>query len=116
VEVSATGHVRLDTPLVGTIAQIAASLARATVEQAVERKVRRFFATVARVSRWAHDEPDQLWAALDAHPAVPQDATLAAFREILLAGRPPVWAGEHYRLLGAEADEVEFEEGEPTSR
>ena len=56
--------------------------------------MRRFFATVARVSRWAHDEPEEFWAALDGHPEIPQDATLVAFRQILLAGRPPAWAGE----------------------
>ena len=55
--------------------------------------MRRFFETVARVSRWAHDQPQEFWAALDGHPEVRQDATLAAFREILLAGQPPVWAG-----------------------
>ena len=27
-----------------------------------------------------------MWAAIEGHPEVPQDATLAAFREILLAG------------------------------
>jgi hypothetical protein len=114
VEASVTGHVTLDTPLVGAVAQLAATLARPTVERAVERKVRRFFATVTRVSRWAYDQPDQLWAALEAHPDVPQDATLAAFRDILLAGRPPAWAGDGYRLLPPEADDVEPDEGEPT--
>jgi len=69
--------------------------------------VRRFFATVARVSRWAHDEPEEFWAALDGHPEVRQDATLAAFREILLAGQPPVWAGETYHVLAPEALDLE---------
>jgi hypothetical protein len=107
VDVSVTGHVRLDTPLVGALAQLAATLARPAVERAVERKVRRFFGTVARVSRWASDEPEQIWAALEGHPEVPQDATLVAFREILLADRPPAWMiGESFRLLPAEATEV----------
>ncbi len=93
VEVSITGHVRLDTPLVGTVAQLATTLARPAVERAVERKVRRFFETVARVSRWAHDQPQEFWAALDGHPEIRQDATLVAFREILLAGQPPGLGG-----------------------
>ena len=65
--------------------------------------MRRFFGTVARVSRWAHDEPDQFWAALEGNSEIPQDVTLAAFRQILLADRPPAWAGNAYRLLPAEA-------------
>jgi hypothetical protein len=115
VEVSITGHVRLDTPLVGTVAQLATTLARPAVERAVERKVRRFFETVARVSRWAHDQPQEFWAALDGHPEIRQDATLVAFREILLAGQPPVWAGEAYHVLPAGALDLEPAEDEPTS-
>jgi hypothetical protein len=115
VEASVTGHIRLDTPLVGAIAQLAATLARSTVERAVERKVRRFFGTVARVSRWAHDEPEEFWAALEGHPEIPQHATLAAFRQILLAGRPPAWASEPFRLLPVAALDLEPEEAEPTS-
>ena len=115
VEASITGHMRLDTPLLGAVAQLATTLARPTVERAVERKVRRFFGTVARVSRWAHDEPDQFWAALEGNPEIPQDVTLAAFRQILLADRPPAWAGNAYRLLPAEALDLDPEDPEPTS-
>jgi hypothetical protein len=115
VEASVTGHVRLDTPLVGAIAQLATTLARSTVERAVERKVRRFFGTVARVSRWAYDQPEQFWAALDGHHEIPQDATLAAFRQILLADRPPAWVGEPFRLLPAAAPASEREEPQLTS-
>jgi hypothetical protein len=107
VEASVTGHVRLDTPLVGTVAHLVATLARPTVERAVERKVRRFFGTVARVSRWAHDQPEQFWAALEGHPEIPQDTTLAVFQQIVLAGRPPAWVGEPFRLLPAAASEPE---------
>jgi hypothetical protein len=114
-EVSVTGHMRLDTPFIGAFAQLATTLARPTIERAVERKVRRFFGTVARVSRWAHDEPEEFWAALEGHPEVPQNATLAAFQQILLAGRPPAWASEPFRLLPAEVLELEPDEAEPTS-
>jgi hypothetical protein len=115
VEVSITGHVRVDTPLVGPVALLATTLARPAVERAVDRKVRRFFDTVARVSRWAHDQPQEFWAALDGHPEIRQDATLVAFREILLDGQPPVWAGQAYHVLPAGALGLEPAEDEPTS-
>jgi len=99
VDSSLTGHVRIDTPVVGVIAQVVGALSRPLVERAVERKVRRFFRTAARVSRWAHDEPEQLVAALDGHPEIPQGPTLAAFRQILLADRPPAWARDPFHLL-----------------
>ena len=116
VEASVTGHIGLDTPLVGTFAQLATTLARPAVERSAERKVRRFFTTVARVSRWAHDQPEQFWAALEGHPEVPQDATLAAFRQVLLADRPPSWASEPFRLLPDDAEDFELAElAVPTS-
>jgi len=115
LEASVTGHVRLDTPIVGAIAQLATTLARSTVERAADRKVRRFFGTVARVSQWAYDQPDQFWAALEANPEVPQDVTLAAFRDILLADRPPAWASEPFQLLPVETLDADVEEPEPTS-
>lgn len=98
VESSLTGHLRLDTPLAGAVAQTAAALSRPIVERAVERKVRRFFGMVARLSRWAYDEPEQLAAALDGHPEVPEGPLLARFRAILLADRPPAWARAPFRL------------------
>jgi hypothetical protein len=115
LEASVTGHVRLDTPIVGAIAQLATTIARSTVERAADRKVRRFFGTVARVSRWAYDQPDQFWAALEGNPEVPQDTTLAAFRQILLEGRPPAWASEPFQLLPAAALDSDLDEPEPTS-
>jgi hypothetical protein len=115
VEASLTGHVRLDTPLVGALAQVAATVARPVMERAAERKVRHFFSTVARVSRWAYDEPEKVWAALEGHPEVPQDMTLAAFREILLADRPPLWASEPFFLLPEGATAVAAPEAEATS-
>lgn len=98
VEQSLTAHVRIDTPIVGALALALGTLSRPLVERTVERKVRRFFRTVARVSRWAADEPEQLAAALDGHPEVPAGPTLAAFRAILLADRPPAWARASFRL------------------
>lgn len=104
VESTLTGHLRLDTPVVGAVTRVLGAVTRPLVERSVERKVRRFFNTVARVSRWAHDQPAELAAALDGHPEVPQDETLAAFRAILLAGRPPAWARVPFRLLSPESE------------
>jgi hypothetical protein len=98
VDSSLTGHVKIDTPVVGLLAGVLTGLARPVVTRAVEQKVRRFFNTVARVSRWAYDEPDELFAALEGNPAVPQGETLTDFSRILLVDRPPAWAQELYRL------------------
>jgi hypothetical protein len=108
---SLTGHVRIDTPLVGAVAHLLGALSRSLVERAVERKVRRFFGTVARVSRWAHDEPEQLVAALDGHPEVPANAILAEFRTLLLEGRPPGWARGPFHLIAR--DSLRLDEAGP---
>jgi hypothetical protein len=99
VEQTLTAHVRLDGAFASTVAQVLQVLSRPAVERAVESKVRRFFRTVARVSRWAHDQPEQLAAALDGHPEVEGGPTLAAFRTLLLADRPPAWARGEFRLI-----------------
>ena len=98
VDSSLTGHLRIDTPFVGALAGVLNGLARPVVTRAVERKVRRFFQTVARVSRWAYDEPAQLHAALDGNPDVPQGPVLAAFSRILLVDRAPTWVREPFHL------------------
>ena len=59
--------------------------------------------------------PQEFWAALDGHPTIRQDATLVAFRDILLAGQPPVWAREPYYVLPAAALLLEPAADEPTS-
>jgi hypothetical protein len=100
-----TGHVRIDTPLVGAVAQTVGVLARPLVERAVEEKVRRFFRTVARVSTWAHDRPVELATALERHPRIPDDAVLAGFRALLLDGQPPAWADAPFYLLAVDQPE-----------
>jgi hypothetical protein len=101
-ETSLTGHVRIDTPLVGAVVQTVGLLARPLVERAVEEKVRRFFRTVARVSAWAHDRPVELAAALDQHPEIPDGETLTAFRALLLDGQRPSWAEGPFHLLASD--------------
>jgi hypothetical protein len=104
VEQSLTAHVRLDGAVASTVARILQALSRPAVEREVERKVRRFFKTVARVSGWAHDQPEQLAAALDGHPEVEPGPTVTAFRTLLLADRPPAWAQAPFRLTGDTSD------------
>jgi len=101
VEQTLTGHVRIDTPILGGLADVLAVLSRPLIERAAERKVRRFFGTVARVSRWAYEEPEQLLAALDGNPEVEPGPALTAFRALLLADRPPTWAQAPFRLVDA---------------
>jgi hypothetical protein len=98
VEQSLTAHVRLDGAVAPTVARIIQMLSRSAIEREVEKKVRRFFRTVARVSAWANDQPEQLAAALDGHPDVEPGPTLAAFRTLLVADRPPAWARAPFRL------------------
>jgi hypothetical protein len=99
VEQSLTAHVRLDGGVATTVARILQALSRSAVEREVEKKVRRFFRTVARVSAWANDQPEQLAAALDGHPEVAPGPALAAFQTLLLADRPPAWARAPFRLI-----------------
>jgi hypothetical protein len=98
VEQSLTGHVRIDTPLIGAVAQVVGALSRSLVERTVEAKVRRFFATVARVSRWAYEEPEQVATALEDHPDVERGPTLTTFLALLREGLPPGWAHGPFRL------------------
>jgi hypothetical protein len=98
VESSLTGHLRIDTPVMGTVAHLVGAVTRPLVERAVERKVRRFFRTVARVSRWAYDQPELLASLLDAHSEVPSGPTLTSFQAILRRDLPPGWARLPYRL------------------
>ena len=102
VESSLTGYLRIDTPIVGTLAQVVGALTRPLLERAVERKVRRFFRTVGQVSRWASDQPEQLATMLEGHPEVPPGPTVAAFHAILLRDHPPGWAWLPYRLVPAQ--------------
>jgi len=99
VDQTLTGHVRIDSPVLGGLFEVLTALSRPLVERAVEQKVRRFFNTVARVSRWAYQEPEELTAALDGNPEVEPGPTLTAFRALLLADRPPAWAQASFRLL-----------------
>jgi hypothetical protein len=82
----------------GTVAHLVGAVTRPLVERAVERKVRRFFRTVARVSRWAYDQPELLASLLDAHSEVPSGPTLTSFQAILRRDLPPGWARLPYRL------------------
>jgi hypothetical protein len=53
--------------------------------------VKRFFNSIARVSRRASDDPEGLAEELARHPDLPPDQ-VAEFRRILLGHRLPAWA------------------------
>jgi len=94
-ETTLTGYLRLDS----AITEFLARITRPIAEAAVERKVRRFFRTVSRVSQYAHDDPEGFYELLAGHPDLPQE-TLSSFRDVLLAHRTPPWAeGKQFRLI-----------------
>jgi hypothetical protein len=97
-ETSLTGHLRLDSPIVGALARVIAALTRPLVERAVERKVERFFATVAQLSGLAHDQPEMLATLLQDHPEVPAGPRLDGFLRVLRADQPPAWARVPFTL------------------
>jgi len=94
-ETKLTGYLRLDS----AITEFLTRITRPIAEAAVDRKVRRFFRTVSRVSQYAHDDPEGFYETLARHPELPEE-TLASFREALLAQRLPPWAeGKQFRLI-----------------
>jgi hypothetical protein len=67
----------------------------------MDRRVRRFFGHVAKVSRRAYDDPEGLAELLTGRPELAADR-LAEFRALLLASVAPAWAGSgDYRFLDA---------------
>lgn len=86
-EMRVAGYLRLDSLL----AEVIATVAQSFTEEMVQKKVKRFFRDVARVSRRAYDDPDGLIDQLARHPELEAER-VAEFRQILLADRPPPWA------------------------
>lgn len=87
-EMRVAGYLRVDNMFLGFLMSIARSLS----EAAVERKVRRFFRHVQKLSQRAYDDPQGLVEELTRHPELPQ-VTVDEFRQILLTPRPLAWAG-----------------------
>jgi hypothetical protein len=81
------GYLRLDSVLAEVIATVAQSFS----EEMVQKKVKRFFRDVARVSRRAYDDPEGLLEELARRPEFDVER-VAEFRRVLLAHRPPPWA------------------------
>ncbi len=86
-EMRVAGYLRLDSVL----AEVIATVARSFTEEMVQKKVKRFFRDVARVSRRAYDDPDGLIEELARHPQFEAER-VAEFSQVLLAHRPPPWA------------------------
>jgi hypothetical protein len=86
-EMRVAGYLRLDSVL----AEVIAAVARSFTEEMVQKKVKRFFRDVARVSRRAYDDPDGLIEELARHPQFEAER-VAEFRQVLFAHRLPPWA------------------------
>ena len=91
------GFLKLDSVVADSFARVLQSFS----EEQMDRRVRRFFGHVAKVSRRAYDDPEGLADLLTARPDLAAER-LAEFRALLLASVPPSWAavGE-YRFLDA---------------
>ena len=86
-EMRVAGYLRLDSLL----AEVIVAVARSFSEEMVQKKVKRFFRDVARVSRRAYDDPDGLIEELARHPDFEAER-VAEFRRVLFVHRPPPWA------------------------
>jgi hypothetical protein len=78
-EVTVVGFLKVD----AVLARIVASVFRSFTQAAVDRKVRRFFRHVEKVSVRAHDDPAGLAQAIQGHPDLPPER-VAEFRRLLL--------------------------------
>jgi hypothetical protein len=93
------GYLKLDS----AVADVLARAVQLFSEDQMDRRVRRFFGHVARVSRRAYDDPEGLAAFLAGRPELPPDR-VAEFRELLLASVAPGWAASgDYRFLDTPA-------------
>src|SRR3972149_2631535 len=86
-EMRVAGYLRLDSVL----AEVIAPGAQSFTGGMVQKKVKRFFRDVARVSRRAYDDPDGLIEEL-ARPPQFEAERVAEFRQVLYPPRPPPWA------------------------
>jgi hypothetical protein len=78
---------RLDNAILKLLAQVAAPLSRSLMD----RRIRRFFRHVERVSQRAYDDPEGLAEELARHPDLPGER-VAQFRQALLVNQLPRWA------------------------
>jgi hypothetical protein len=89
------GFLKLDSLVADSFARVLQSFS----EDQMDRRVRRFFGHVAKVSRRAYDDPEGLADLLAGRPELAADR-LAEFRALLLASVPPSWAADgEYRFL-----------------
>lgn len=101
-EMRVAGYLRVDNAL----AEVLVAVARGLSEVAVERKVRRFFRHVARVSQRAYDDPEGLAEEITRHPDLAVHR-VAEFRRVLLARRLPPWAEAIPFRFGTDALSIE---------
>ncbi|MBI4607542.1 MAG: hypothetical protein HY726_00860 [Candidatus Rokubacteria bacterium] len=81
------GFLRLDSVILERLARLALTLSKSLMD----RRIRRFFRHVERVSQRAYDDPEGLADELASHVHLPAPR-VAQFREALLGDRLPSWA------------------------
>ncbi len=91
------GFLKLDSVVADSFARVLQSFS----EDQMDRRVRRFFGHVAKVSRRAYDDPEGLAEVLAGRRELAAER-LAEFRALLLASVAPGWAAAgEYRFLDA---------------
>lgn len=86
-ETRVASFLRLDNTLLAGLARVALPLSKSLMD----RRIRRFFHHVERVSQRAYDDPEGLAEELARHPDLPAER-VAQFRQALLANHLPRWA------------------------
>lgn len=86
-EARVTGFLRFDNAVLEGLARIALNLSKSLMD----RRIRRFFRHVERVSERAYADPEGMAEELARQPDLPAER-VAQFRQVLLAHRLPSWA------------------------
>lgn len=86
-ETRVAGFLRLDNAVLESLARVVVPLSRSLMD----RRIRRFFRHVERVSQRAYDDPEGLAEALAQHPDLSAER-VTQLRQLLLARRLPIWA------------------------
>lgn len=86
-ETRVASFLRLDNAVLARLAHLVLPLSKSLMD----RRIRRFFRHVERVSQRAYDDPEGLAEELPRHPDLPAER-VAQFRQVLLANQLPRWA------------------------
>lgn len=86
-ETRVASFLRLDNAVLARLARVVLPLSKSLMD----RRIRRFFRHVERVSQRAYDDPEGLAEELARHPDLPAER-VTQFRQALLANQLPRWA------------------------